>query len=163
LVAVLVLAGPAAAGTGAGDQDRDLKAAIIYNFARFAVWPPGRFADQTAPVVLCVDPSDPLLPALDRLEGQPVGRRRLQVRATAQSGAGCHLAYVTDATSPAAVASLHRQGVLTIGDAPGFARSGAIGLVSVGRQIRFEVNTTAAAAAGVKLSSQLLRLAMVVR
>jgi hypothetical protein len=162
LIAMLALAAPAAASAGPG-QDRELRAAIIYNFARFAVWPPARFADPAAPVVLCVDPSDPLLPALSRLDGQPVGQRRLQVRATAQFGASCHLAYVAATTNPAAVANLHRQGVLTIGDAPGFSRSGAIGLVSVGRQIRFEVNTGAAASAGVKLSSQLLRLAMVVR
>lgn len=163
LMAILALAGPAAASTSTGGQDRELKAAIIYNFARFAAWPPARFADQAAPVVLCVNPDDPLLPALSRLDGQPVGGRHLQVRATAQFGTGCHLAYLTESPSPAVVANLHRQGVLTIGDTPGFARSGAIGLVSVGRQIRFEVNTTAAASAGVKLSSQLLRLAMVVR
>jgi hypothetical protein len=163
LVAILALAGPARASAVAGGQDRELKAAIIYNFARFAAWPPARFADEAAPVILCVDPSDPLLPDLSRLDGQPVGPRRLQVRATAQFGPGCHLAYVAETMNPAAIANLQRQGMLTIGDAPGFARSGAIGLVRVGRQIRFEVNTGAAASAGVKLSSQLLRLAMVVR
>jgi hypothetical protein len=113
--------------------------------------------------VLCVDPSEPLASALARLEGQPVGGRKLHVRTTQAPGPGCHLAFMSISAGPAQIATLKRQGVLTVGEAPDFAKSGAIGLVSIGRQIRFEINATTAREAGVTLSSQLLRLATRVR
>ncbi|MDB5422879.1 MAG: putative transrane protein [Phenylobacterium sp.] len=143
-------------------QDDQIKAAVVYNFARFAAWPGARFADADAPVVLCVDPADRLSPALLQLEGQPVGTRTLHVRTVQSFGPSCHLAFVP-ASDSGHVGALQRQGVLTVGQAPEFPKSGAICLVTVGRQIRFEINATAAREAGVTLSSQLMRLAIVVR
>jgi hypothetical protein len=155
----------AAAGPVQGEataQGVPFKAAMIYNFARFATWPPTRFADAASPVVLCVSPNSPLAEALAKLEGQPVGERRLHVKLSANLGAGCHLSLVDNAeTTSARLASLHQQGVLTIGETGDFR--GAVTLVTVARQIRFRINTRAARAAGVVLSSQLLRLAIEVR
>ena len=73
-----------------------------------------------------------------------------------------HIAGI-DRHIPLRIAALNQQGVLTVGDEPGFSWSGSVALVTVGRQIRFDVNTKAAAAGGVTLSSQLLRLAITVR
>ena len=54
--------------------------------------------------------------------------------------------------------------VLTIGESPDFLREGGIiNLLLVGRRVRFEVNPDAAARAGLRLSSQLLQLAVAVR
>jgi hypothetical protein len=159
-VASLALATPAAADTS---DAAEFKAAVVYNFARFATWPPSRFPDASASVVLCVPPSEPLAPALARLDGRPVAGRKLSVRATMQLGVGCHIAYVPASATPSQIAALNRQGVLTVGAGSGFSRAGAIGLVNVGRQVRFEINPAAAQEAGVKLSSQLMRLAVLVR
>ena len=139
------------------------KAAMIYNIARFATWPPPRFADASAPVILCVAPGDPLADDLARLEGQPVKTRRLDVRITASFGPACHLALIPSDMPAARIETLNSQGVLTIGERPGFSRAGAVGLVQIGRQVRFEVNTRAAGQGGVVLSSQLLRLAIAVK
>lgn len=157
--AVLSLANAARAGEA---QDLQLKAAVVYNFARFATWPVARFADAAAPVVLCVNPADRLSAALQQLEGRPVGARTLHVRAMQTFGPVCHLAFVP-ASDAGQVGALQRQRVLTVGEAPEFPKTGAICLVTVGRQIRFEINATAAREAGVALSSQLMRLAIVVR
>jgi hypothetical protein len=161
-LAVVVLAAPAT-GHGADARDAEFKAAMVYNFARFATWPAARFADPAAPVVLCVDPSEPLAAALLRLEDQPVGGRTLHVRATQVFGPRCHLAFVSASVGPALVTALNHQGVLTIGDTRNFTAAGAIGLITVGRQIRFEINADAARNSGVALSSQLMRLAIAVR
>jgi hypothetical protein len=163
LALILSLSGRAAA-QDSGARNAEFKAAIVYNFARFATWPATRFSSDASPVVLCVDPSEPLLPALLHLDGQPVGARVLHVRAVQSFGPACHLAFVSSADAGAErLAALEREGVLTVGETPNFSRSGAIGLVTVGRQIRFEINTAAAHVAGVGLSSQLMRLAIVVR
>jgi len=53
--------------------------------------------------------------------------------------------------------------VLTVGDTDGFARDGvAINLYTFDNRVRIEVNSTAAARAGVRLSANLMRLARIV-
>jgi hypothetical protein len=137
---------------------------MVYNFARFSEWPASRFVDAASPVVLCVSPEEPFAAELLELEGKPVGSRTLHVRKTASFGRDCHMAFISRADATAAnLSALSRRGVLAVGDASGFSRSGSIGLVTIGGQLRFEVNINAAREAGVRLSSQLLRLATVVR
>jgi hypothetical protein len=145
-------------------QDNAFEAAIIYNLARFTQWPANRFASDTAPVTLCVAPGDPIAASLSELEGKPVGARPLHVRRDASFGRECHLAFVSsDDATPANLDALSHRGVLAIGDRDGFAANGAIGLVTIGHQLRFEVNVRAAREAGVQLSSQMLRLATSIR
>lgn len=144
--------------------DAAARAAIIYNFTRFSSWDQERFATPSSPVVLCVQPQHALARHLAGFDGRPVGDRSLQVRRTRNFDRSCHAAVVGPAdVSPVALASLAREGVLTIGDTRGFAAHGAIGMITVGRQIRFEINNRVARDAGVALSSRLLRLAVVVR
>jgi hypothetical protein len=55
------------------------------------------------------------------------------------------------------------QPVLTVADMPGFAQAGGIlDLITIDDRLRFNVNTTAAERAGLKLSAKLLRLAATV-
>lgn len=163
-IAALSVAPPAIAQGSDDLREARFKAAVVYNFARFANWPPSRFEDAAAPLVLCVDPAEPLLAALNELDGRPVGSRRLRVKAARTFGQECHVAYVSSfEAGPDHIAALRRRGMLTVGESEDFARSGAIGLVKVGRQVRFEINTAAAKEAGVTLSSQLMRLAVLVR
>jgi hypothetical protein len=137
---------------------------MIYNFGRFTSWPDNRFDRPDDPVVVCIDPSDPLAPALLTINGKQLGSRSLIVRRTAKIDHGCDMAYITSgAVSDSLLSSLASRGVLTIGETPNFSRSGAIQLVTIGRQIRFEVNQTAASQAGARFSSNLLRLAVAVR
>jgi hypothetical protein len=53
---------------------------------------------------------------------------------------------------------------VTVGDTPGFGEAGVMLnlYVSNDRRVRFEANTSAAARAGIRLHSQLLRLARIV-
>lgn len=164
LTAAAALASGSTAIRDAEARETSLKAVMIYNFARFAAWPPQRFASAVAPVTLCVAPDSRLAPALGRLDGQPVGSRRLAVRLTSAAGAGCHIALLDgEGATPARISALHQHGVLTVGEGQAFTTVGAVGLVTVGRQVRFEVNVGAARQAGVSLSSQLLRLAVSVK
>ena len=56
-----------------------------------------------------------------------------------------------------------RATVLTVGDTDGFARDGvAINLYTFDNRVRIEVNSAAAARAGLQLSANLMRLARVV-
>lgn len=142
-----------------------LKAAIVYNLSRFASWPPRRFASAESPVVLCVEASDPFAADLAAVNGRPVAGRRLEVRQTAWPfSSACHMAYVSPRRATAAnLSALAAQGVITVGETPRFTDTGAVRLVVVGRQIRFEINDQVARSAGVQFSAQLLQLAVRVR
>lgn len=165
MAAILSVAGvPAHARQAAPSGDAAARAAIIYNFTRFSTWRDDRFANATSPVVLCIQPRHALAASLASFDGRPVGSRTLRVKRTTALDSGCHAAVVDAADADAAnLASLSRAGVLTIGDSRGFIGHGAIGMITVGRQIRFEINNRVARDAGVVLSSRLLRLAVAVR
>jgi len=165
LLIALAAAAPAIPAPAlAAPADEAMKAAIIYNFTRFSTWGPDRFAGAASPVVLCVSAADPVASELAKLEGRPVGSRKLHIRRSQSFDRGCHAAFLgASAASPTDLAGLSRQGVLTIGESRDFARTGAIALVRVGRQIRFEINNKVARATGVEISSKLLRLAIAVR
>jgi hypothetical protein len=164
--AALALALSAAAGVAnaASADEQATKVAMIYNFSRFTLWSDSRFAGPADPVVLCIDPDAPLSGPLQSVSGKPVGSRILVVRETTRIDHSCEMAYIGGGdTSDGYISALRDKGVLTIGETPGFTRAGAIRLVTIGRQIRFEINQNNALVAGAHLSSNLLRLAVAVR
>ncbi|MEO6340946.1 MAG: YfiR family protein [Caulobacteraceae bacterium] len=155
-----VACGPAWAESSA---EQATKAAVIYNFSRFADWPEDRFSGPSDPVVLCVPPAAPLSEELLRLNGAPVKTRKLAVRVTTRFDRSCHMAYVDGHWSASSLGDLKSKGVLTVGEGDGFIALGSIQMLTIGRQVRFAVNQKNALAAGATLSSNLLRLAVAVR
>jgi hypothetical protein len=174
LLAVLVLVVPGAAQPGRtsdGASEYDVKAAYLYNFARFVEWPdpaPHRPSDGT--VDICVLGHDPFGGRLDAMmadavvRGRKVATRRL---ASASAAAGCHVLFVgvSDEREVSRVLmSLARADVLTVSDMPEFVRlGGMLQFVVQGNRVRFHVNLAACEAAGLRVSSDLLRVASTVR
>ncbi len=164
--------GDAAAGpmeerrtNAAGLPEYTVKAAFVYNFARFTEWPDAAFQDAGSPLHLCVLGQDPFDGALNTIAGKSVGSRELQVSYPiwASEVRDCHILFISQAAGsrlPEIVTYLDDSPVLTIGDSPDIARSGGIiGLENVENRIRFQVNLDAAHRSGLRLSSQILDLA----
>ena len=179
LSVLLGLAAGAGARAGAADalvssvppqptREYLIKAAILYNFAKFTRWPDTAFADAQAPLRLCVLGADPFGDALATVEGKRVGQRTLRTVHITRTGEakGCHLLFVSASEEPhlqQILGAVDGQPMLTVADWPGFANAGGvINLKTVQDRSRFEVNVAAAERAGLKLSAKLLRLASVV-
>lgn len=166
LLASVAIFGAGALAQGAPLEDSSVKAAILFNVARFTEWPAAAFGSEAAPVVLCVLGTDPA-GALGRLEGKLLKGRPLSVRQGAEVRLGqCHIAYISPERPNLGevLKAVEKLTVLTVSDIDRFARKGGmIGLVNEGGKIRFEVNLGAAERAGLKLSSRLLQLASIVR
>ncbi len=162
-----VQADPDAAKTSASREYR-IKAAFLYNFAKFTVWPAAAFADAKAPLRLCVLGKDPFHGALAALEGRTVKNRPIVASRLESTEASetCHLLFVSASEHgrlATILESLRGMPVLAIGDTPGFARSGGtIRLKIVGNKVRFEINVRAAQHAKLKIDSRLLRLGRIV-
>jgi hypothetical protein len=142
-------------------SEYQLKAAFLYNFALFTEWPAGTDKSLT----LCVYGNDAFGEELDALQGKPVGDRILAVRRTPLGGAvaSCQIVFITSSAIdnlPRVLDGLRGRATLTVADSPGAALSGvAINMTVARNKVAFEANLAAARAAGINLSSKLLRLA----
>jgi hypothetical protein len=172
LAAVVALCAPRSAACVAVTEANEarLKAAFIYNFAAFTEWPSEARGAAGNPVVLGVLGDDELLDAMAEtlrtkvLAGRPVIVRGL---VDVEDAHGCHVVYVGRRGGVDLAPTLeHLAGehVLTVGDGVPFLRAGGVVCFTVQEDtLRFQVDMEAARRARLKLSSQLLRLAIVHR
>jgi len=147
-----------------------VKAAFLYNFAKFVDWPPSAFSDAKQPLDICVYGRDPFGTALeDALMGKTIGERRVGLgRATQfQDLVGCHVVFVGASAHETAAELANRlkgRAVLLVGESDGFAASGGtIQFTIEDNRVHFVINPDAADRAGLKISSKLLALAKIVR
>ncbi len=164
------LAAQAARGAApASFEEYEVKAAFLYNFAKFVEWPDEAFSDPRSPIVLLVVGSDPFGDALASLKGKTASGRPLAVlrAATVDDLVRCHILFVAASETPRLSRILQATkswSTLVVGDVDGFARKGgAINLVRKEDRIAIEVNPEAAQRARLRISSKLLGLAKIVR
>jgi uncharacterized protein DUF4154 len=145
-----------------------VKAAFLYNFAKFVEWPAGA-AGPTAPIVICVIGHDPFGAVLDQtVQSKTINGRPLAVKRPADPAGlrSCRILFVGSSEGdqlPGLLKMAERAGILTVGDMDGFPRMGGmIGFVLEDNKVRFEVNVDAVERARIRISSQLLQLARVV-
>jgi YfiR/HmsC-like len=143
-----------------------VKAAFLYNFAKFVEWPPSSFSDNAAPLRICVLGHDPFGQELRNIATEKtVNGRKLQVDDVVdlQLAKSCHILFIASsekAQLKRIFESLEGSDVLTVGDTEGFAqRGGAINFLLDDNRVQFEVNHKAAEQAGLKVSSKLLNVA----
>ena len=154
LLTLLTLLLAARAGWAQSD-DAALKAAYVYNIAQFTTWPG---AAVTRPLTVCLSSAHALWDSLRKLQGKPVGERKLAVLEPGP-GTQCDVAVSRGAAVRPATAS----GTLAIVDEPKNGYAGAVALVEEDQHLRFDIDTGEAARAGLRFSSRLLRLARNVR
>lgn len=144
-----------------------LKAAFIFRFPQFVEWPASA-VDGRPTVELCALEPGPLPRALEELaSGEAIGGRALAVRVVrAGRGVdGCHVLFVNgpEAERRAALRQVATRPVLTVGDTAGFlGEGGIIRLILLKNRLRFEISTANATRAHLRLSAQLLQLAVAV-
>lgn len=147
-------------------KEYQIKAAFLYNLARYVEWPESRFAAADSPITFGVLGANPFGPELERISrGRRVGTHPIVVVrvSTPAEQSGVHVLFVS-ADGERRLAPQALAGVLTVGESERFAgRGGIITFISEAQKVRFMVNLDAANSAGLKISSQLLKLASVVR
>jgi hypothetical protein len=149
----------------ASPSEYDVKAAFLYNFGKFVTWPEDAFK-QEGRLVIGVLGDDPITPVLQRtVRDKSVQDKRIDVRRleSAKEAGGCQIVFIS-ATEGGRLAeilkALDRSSVLTVSDIDDFAaQGGMISLLVDEKKVRFEVNLLVVEQAGLKMSSQLLKLA----
>lgn len=146
-----------------------VKAAFLYNFAKFVEWPADTFSDTHAAIQLCVMGEDPFGDSLEQtvrgkaIHGRPFAVKRLQPDEDPRL---CQILFISSSEKQhltRILGSVRGSSVLTVGDTQHFARlGGIINFVLEESKVRFEINANAAERARLKISAKLLSLARIV-
>ncbi len=159
----LLAAGPA--------TETEVKAAYLYNFAKFIHWPDSAFSDAQSPLRICVAGDTELLGILQKiLQDKQIDNREVRAQALNRldnSIASCQILYHLSASGIDARSLLARTRqlpVVTIGDNGEFLDlGGMIAFVIVDQRVRFELDLAAIRQADIQLSSRLMGVAYKVR
>ena len=143
----------------------DLKAVFIYNFAKYVTWP----HPNQGPVRIGVIGESPVLPPLEevcssaKLRGRDIQLRRFH---SPDEIDNCQILFICadqEQQLDRILLRVKNAPVLTIGEVEGLAAKGTLlSFRLVGGHVRFEASMKAIQQSGLQVSSQLLRLAIVV-
>jgi hypothetical protein len=147
-----------------------IKAAYLYNFAKYVEWPVEAFANGSSPFVIGVLGKDPFGVNLDeiantkKLEGRKIEIKRF---ASMNEYSPCHILFVPAAADAklkeTAAKKADNSMTLLVGEEAGFAEKGAVvNFFMESNRIRFEINPATAKRDKLKISSKLLSLAKIV-
>lgn len=169
LASTLALCCGAAAGAQEAPPEYQLKAAFVSKFPEFTEWP-SHAVNTRKTIDICVARPNPFGRALlEFAAAEVIGGRPLHVREiTGPADVPSCLVLFIPARSAAdtrdLLAAARKAPVLTVGESSTFIEQGGIiNLRVIDGRVRFDVNVGAANRVGVRLSSQLLRLALNVR
>jgi YfiR/HmsC-like len=158
-------------GAEAADSPSEyqVKAVFLFNFSHFVDWPPQAFTSPTEPFVIGILGTDPFGSRLDetvhgeRIEGRPIIVRRFT---KVEEIADCQILFIDGSESAQLdpiIRALDHRGILTVSEVDGAALSGVmVQFVTENNRIRLRINVESARAAGLSISSKLLRLADIV-
>ena len=151
-------------------DEYQVKAAFLYNFAKFVEWPPEAFKTPKDPILVCVLGHNPFGNALeDAIRGKSIEGRTFAYRhvSDAESASACQILFVGWEESKhfrALLESLKPMGILTVGEAQGFATGGGVINFKLDEgRVRFEINLDAAEHEQLHISAKLLSLAQIVK
>ncbi len=166
---ILVLANSlTAAPPGEPLDEYQVKAAFLFNFAKFVVWPPTTFDSPSAPINLCILGLDPFAHSLEQtLAGRLIEGRLFVLRhvLNVKQVGGCQILFISsaeDKRSPPNLEEIATLAILTIGESPVSGTDGVIINFRLDNgKVRFDINVKAANRAKLQISSRLLSLAHV--
>jgi hypothetical protein len=144
-------------------NEYQVKAAFIFNFAKFVEWPSDAFGEGGVLVVGVVG-DDPFGRALDQLNGNTANGRRLRIKRLRwdEDLRSCQILFISNSERRhlgKIMDNIRGTSVLTIGEMPQFNQAGGIiKFVIQDDKVRFEINAGAAGQARLRISSKLLAL-----
>jgi len=168
LVASIGLRNAVASDLGAPGE-YEIKAAFLFNFMKFVKWSDAARPDDSPTIGVCVLAADDVARTIDEtIGGKAVRDKRVVVRRLrrAELDPDCHVVFLSGderVSEAELLRSSTTAGVLTVGEADGFAaRGGVIAFRLESGKVRFDINPDAAKRAHLEVSSQLLKLAGIV-
>jgi YfiR/HmsC-like len=165
--AMLLLGRTRAQSPTAGEYQ--VKAAFLFNFAKFVEWPSSNLPDPSAPLRICILGRDPFGEELRNItKEKTVSGRKLQIDQVVdlRQARTCQILFIASsekAQLKETLEALQGANALTVSDTNGFLEQGGmINFVLENDRVQFGVNRKAAEKAGLRISSKLLSVAKLV-
>ncbi|MBI5364604.1 MAG: YfiR family protein [Planctomycetes bacterium] len=150
-------------------EEYALKAAFLYNFARYTKWPESAFKDAESPIVIGVFGADPFGSTLDKaLDGKSAGKRKFVIQRfeSIEKLTAVHVLFVPFGEEKQLEKLRTKyldKPVMLVAETLAAAEQGAqVGFYFEKSKVRFAINSTAMKAAKLEVSSELLKLAKIV-
>lgn len=148
----------------------EVKAAFLYNFAKFIEWPNVKSEGPDMPIIIGVIGEDPFGSILDQTIknktacGRGLVIKRFRLLKEIES---CHILFVSSSEEKRLqeiIEIVRGWYTITVGDMDLFAeKGGMIGFTLNKKKVRFSINIKAVEEAGLKISSKLLKIANIVK
>jgi hypothetical protein len=167
-VSILLVALVPLVAAAATAREYQVKAVFLFNFTQFVTWPSGPCTNAASPLIIGVLGDDPYGSYLDEtVRGEKIGGRPLVVqryRSVAEVP-GCQILFIgisEDRRLQEAIALLKDRSVLTVTDGAAGRSGGIVRFVTENNRVRLQIDVGAAKAAGLTISSKLLRAAQII-
>ncbi len=144
----------------------NVKAAFLYSFGRYLIWPERTFTESSGAFVLGVCGEDPFGQVLDRIaQVKTIQGHRIVIQRMASIEAlkPCHILFISRSIpaeqQAAIIKKLQGKAVLLVGEVSGFAeQGGGINFYVEAGTVRFEINVDAIQQEGLLLDAKLMSL-----
>lgn len=172
LCVLLVAATPGAPGARAQDWQPDkqqVQAAFLFRFIDFIEWPPGAPRDAGPTLTIGIVGKNPFGAALSALSGKTTRGKTIVIKQITDFAdlRNVYVLFISPSEKDRLTQILSQTrnlSILTVSEINGFPqRGGIINLTTENNKVRFEINPNAAQRARLRISSQLLKLAKIVR
>lgn len=158
---------PAAAQELGDSREYLIKAAYLYQFSKYVVWPDRAFESADSPFKIGVYQENPFGDALDKIAAKKKVEKRsitISVIESPDAVANCHILFLPKTVQKDEVERVLRRAndadVLVIGESSNFVQLGGdVQFFLESNKVRFAFHDTAASANSLKVSSKLLALA----
>ena len=147
-------------------REYELKAYFIYTFTRYIEW---EDLEKDSAFVIGIIGNSKLVSPLEKIASSKlVNNKKITVKQWDQfkNTEKCHILFVSKSERnnlAEIVNKIEGKHILTVGDTRGFAKQGiCINFIIVSDKIRFEINRKTTENSGLKVSSQLLKLAILI-
>ncbi|CAN2039438.1 YfiR family protein [Candidatus Magnetomoraceae bacterium gMMP-15] len=145
-----------------------IKAIFIKKIAKYIHWPQNIFSSENDAIRLCVTKKNEFGHAFKSLKKKRAkGRAIILNHCKKGEYKDCHILFINSTDKKLVnniLSSISYKNILTIGEIQGFAQMGGmINFYKKDNMIRFEINVDAAERAEIKFSSNLLKLARIIR
>ena len=146
------------------EQEADLKAVFLYNFTKYIDWDDAANNDF---IIGVLGNSAIERPITEIAKTNTVNNKNIVVKhfIRPEDISGCNILFIPYGTVYPISSILEKtgKGVLTVSEKPGLGKQGtAFNFVVINDKLKFEANLKAISDAGLKASSQLLKLAIII-
>jgi hypothetical protein len=148
-----------------------VKAGFIYNFAKFVEWPEKAAGHDPNSILICIIPDTPETDVFLTLRNKYIGGKRIEIKkykdVKNKDIEQCQILFLDSkdgAFIRESLLNIKNRSILTIGHMKGFTQAGGIiNFFTEKDRLRFEVNLDAAKRAKVKIGSQILMSAEIIK